>query len=87
MPHQDGFNNGIVVLNITPNLVGGTTRIYELSGDIRYEAVLSAGQGVFVQDDSWKHQVEPMLMDAQKSGPSAACYRDILIIRIDPAIR
>jgi hypothetical protein len=87
MPHQDGFNNGIVVLNVTPNLVGGNTRVYDLDGNICYEAKLKAGQAVFVQDNRWKHQVEPMLIDTQVSEPDTPAYRDILIVRIDPAKR
>lgn len=87
MPHQDGFDNGIAVLNVTPNLVGGTTRIYDLNGNLCFEAKLSPGQAALVQDDRWKHQVEPMLVDTAIQGAEAQCYRDILIIRIDPAKR
>lgn len=87
MPYQDGFNNGIIVLNKTPNLTGGRTRIYNMNNQLLYEADLKAGQGVFVEDTRWKHQVEPMLINTQHSGANAPCHRDILIIRIDPAKR
>jgi hypothetical protein len=87
MPHQDGFNNGIIVLNVTPNIVGGNTRIYDLNNRLRYEARLTAGQGLFVEDKRWKNQVYPMLVDTCPSQPDKPCYRDILIIRIDPAKR
>lgn len=81
-PHQDGFDNGIFVLNRTDNLIGGQTRVFTLEDQLMYEANLEAGQAVFVRDDSWKHQVLPMMVDTQVAGSETRCYRDILIVRI-----
>jgi len=86
-PHQDGFNNGIAVLNRTDNLIGGHTRIFDLDDQLIYETNLDSGQAVFVKDDAWKHQVLPMMVNTEIAGPDAPCHRDILIVRIDKAKR
>ena len=86
-PHQDGFDNAIIVLNRTQNLVGGVTRVFSLDDKLLYEANLEAGQIVFVRDADYKHQVLPMMVDTQVHGPDAPCYRDILIVRITPVKR
>jgi len=84
-PHQDGFDSAIVVIDKTENLLGGHSRIYTLEDQLRYEAQLQPGQAMFVRDSQWKHQVCPMLQEVQiDPGP---CFRDILIVRIDPANR
>lgn len=85
-PHQDGFDNGIFVLARTANLAGGATRLFTLEGRPMYETMLAEGQGIHVADERWLHQVLPMTVDTSLGDP-ACCYRDILIVRIDPASR
>ena len=85
-PHQDAFDNAIVVLGKTDNLIGGQSRVFTIEDEaLVYEANLEAGQALFVRDMDWKHQVLPMMQDV--SDGSGSCHRDILIVRIDPANR
>ncbi len=86
-PHRDGFNNGIVVLSRTPNLIGGQSRIYDLEGTPLFETQLQPGQGLLVEDTRYQHQVLPMLLDTSVAGAGEPAFRDILIVRIDPAQR
>lgn len=85
-PHQDGFNNGIFVLSRTENLVGGATRLFEIDGSPAFETMLDVGQGIYVEDKRWLHQVLPMMVNTS-IGDSEVCHRDIVIVRIDPAHR
>ena len=86
-PHQDGSDNAIVVLRKSASILGGMSRIYTLDEDPLYEVNLDPGQALFVEDDRYKHQVLPMMLDTgEMSGNESNC-RDILIVRINPARR
>lgn len=85
MPHQDEFDSAVVVLQKTPNLVGGQSRIYTTDERLRYEADLKPGQALLVRDEQWKHQVVPMTYGTGTT--RGRCLRDILIVRIDPVDR
>jgi len=83
-PHQDGCDNTVVVLRKSPSILGGMSRVYTLDEDPLYEVNLAPGQALFVEDDRYKHQVLPMMLDTGKMSASENNCRDILIIQIDP---
>ncbi len=85
-PHQDGFNNAIWVLQKTPGLTGGQSRIFSLDKKPLFETNLEAGDGLMIEDAKYFHQVLPMLVNSHTAKSDLVC-RDILIIRIDPATR
>lgn len=86
-PHQDGSDNAIIVLRKAPSIMGGMSRLYTLDEKPLYEVSLEAGQGLFVEDERYKHQVMPMLLDTGLRRPGEPDARDIMIVRIDPARR
>lgn len=86
MPHQDGFNNGIFVLYKSKGLLGGHSRVFSLELEALYETDLQAGDGIFIEDKKYFHQVLPMMVDSHLAESEEVC-RCILIIRIDPASR
>lgn len=85
-PHQDGYDSAIWVLQKTPGLIGGYTRIFTANdGSPLYQLELKPGEGLLVSDKNYQHQVLPMLFDPHSARDIAV--RDILIVRIDPVSR
>lgn len=80
--HQDMVDGVIVVLNKTENLIGGTSRLYNLDKEPLVELDLAVGDMLFVKDDAIMHQVSPiLLMPGERWHPKERVYRDVLLIR------
>lgn len=82
IPHQDSVDGAIVVMHKTPNLVGGTSRIYGLDGMPQWQIDLRAGDALFVRDSAVLHQVSPILLEpGPRWTPGERAYRDVLLVR------
>ncbi len=87
-PHQDMVDGAIVVLNLTENIVGGQSRIYDLDQRPLVQMDLAVGDILFVRDAEVLHQVTPLLLEP---GPNWSAgrrsYRDVLLVRFQPVGR
>ncbi|MEI9942172.1 MAG: 2OG-Fe dioxygenase family protein [Pseudomonadota bacterium] len=85
IPHQDQVDGAIVVMAKTEHVTGGTSRLYTLDEQPRYETDLEIGDALFVRDASWKHQVTPVLLTPGSTWHAAQrVFRDVLLIRFAP---
>lgn len=81
-PHQDLVDGAIVLLSKTPNLIGGTSRLYDLDQRPLVELDLDVGDILFVRDADVLHQVTPLqLAPGTRWSLEERAYRDVLLIR------
>jgi hypothetical protein len=84
-PHQDLVDGAIVVMAKTENQAGGTSRLYTLAGQARFEVDLEVGDALFIRDAAWKHQVSPILLTPGPTWrPDDEVFRDVLLVRFQP---
>lgn len=87
VPHQDLVDGAIVLLNKSDNVLGGTTRVFDLDSNPLYEVDLEIGEALFVKDKEYLHQVSPILLDSKNYRPHMDATRDIMIVRFQPVGR
>lgn len=81
-PHQDMVDGAIVVLHRTENLVGGLSRIYDLSRRPLVEMDLRAADVLFVRDADVLHQVTPLMLEPGADWSiGQRAYRDVMLVR------
>jgi len=88
IPHQDLIDGAIVVLDRVGDLVGGVSRIYDLSDNPLYQMDLDVGDTLLVKDALVKHQVTPLMLEPSAVwGNGQRAHRDVLLVRFQPVGR
>lgn len=81
---QGLVDNAIIVLRKSNNILGGSTRIFDLDINPIYELDLEVGQAVFVKGCQHLYQVMPIKMNPKMWLPGDEAIQDILTVRFQP---